>query len=76
MFLCLAFDDITLICNHWQLDPCISVLRGETKSIAASNTRAFYSLEDGCMPHVQTLLAGNYIFPRTNGVRVIFAVRL
>ncbi|KAK2462842.1 hypothetical protein APHAL10511_005040, partial [Amanita phalloides] len=49
------------------LDPRISVLCGVTKSIASSNTHAFYSLEDGCMPHVQTLLAGNYIFLRTNG---------
>lgn len=70
MFLYVTVPCITLMCNHWQLDPRISVLRGETKSIAASNTRAFYGLEDGCMARVQTLLAGNYIFPRTNGVSV------
>ncbi|KIL57349.1 hypothetical protein M378DRAFT_181655 [Amanita muscaria Koide BX008] len=46
------------------LDPRISILRGDTKTAAIHNSRAAYSLQDGCGPRVQALLTNSrYIYP-------------
>ncbi|KAM6489610.1 hypothetical protein JOM56_014932 [Amanita muscaria] len=52
------------------LDPRISILRGDTKTAAIHNSRAAYSLQDGCGPRVQALLTNSrYIYPpAANGV--------